>query len=180
MRTIVILVASLALAGAALAGDQQFGAWRVGATNDSGFYAGTTSEGNAILAQLCYPASRRCVWVIDTPSSCDKNSQIPAIINSSSGAAAVTLICTGSHMYIDQTQYNQKLISPARATDNTIAQAVGTIGLAFPLKSGEFQSDRYSLSGAQDAVQALMDLANASSGNSAPQSPHQSNGAGSF
>lgn len=128
------------------AADKRFGSWEVSSiTADDGIYAATVNESKAVLGQYCLYDMEQCFWVLVNDINCNEGSQVPVLVNTDGEALNQMLLC----MKIDG--------KPGYAfTDfnaiEAVVRASSKVGIAFPLQSGLFQVNRFSLTGAIRAI----------------------------
>jgi hypothetical protein len=92
-----------------------------------------------------------CEWVALLATSCTDGTATPAVISGPKGAAHITYNCRGATP-------NKKLyyyvLSPFSEVEKVVLDG-GIAGMAFPLDSGRFAVNRFSLKGARDAMAAV-------------------------
>lgn len=148
-------VLALALANVPTCASAQvfFGDWGTGTTSaGGGLFAATINDSKAIFGQYCYPSAGNCYWLLANDIDCETGSKYPVLINSDAGASSQEVYCF---------RYGGK---PSMAfadfsTIDRIARTSTRLAVAFPMKSGLFQVNRFSLDGAGKALDAMRDAA---------------------
>lgn len=133
---------------------RQSGAWSIGViAGNEGLYAATANDSNAIFGQYCYQSDASCYWLLANDIDCEAGSKYPVLVNADAGASSLEIFC-------------MKINGKARyafTSFSTIADIVknsSRIGIAFPMKNGFFQVNRFSLDGAEVAVARMREATN--------------------
>lgn len=126
--------------------ERRFGSWEVGLiVGNEGVYAATINDSKAIFGQYCFFENGKCLWLLANDIDCQTGSEYAVLVNSDAGASSLKLMCV-------------KIEGKARyafAEFNEIDQAIRVVskfGIAFPLQSGLFQVNRFSVDGATQAI----------------------------
>jgi hypothetical protein len=142
---ISLLMLTLASLSAS-AQEGQFGSWAVGSiVGNEGLYAATMNDSNALLGQYCYFEGENCVWLLANDLGCENGSKYPVLINTDAGATSMELECMklgGKPRYA---------FTDFQSIDKSISET-SNLGIAFPLQSGRFQVNRFSMNGAIKAI----------------------------
>jgi hypothetical protein len=145
LQTLVSLILLLSIANPSSA-ESQFGSWLAGPTDDyGGVYAATVNKSGALLGQYCLSETGECIWLLGNDIGCEEDSSIPALGNTDGGAFGLTISClkvNGKSRYVVKEFH---LINAAIANSSKLT-------IAFPLQSGLFQVNRFSLDGAERAI----------------------------
>ena len=148
MRSILALVLvmfSLSAKG------QVFNDWEAN-TQSYGASAATMNDSGNLFGQLCFTEDQNCLWVlVVTESTCNQGSTYSALINASTGAVPVELTCEiygGTHF----------LTFNSFDAIRDVVLKNERLGIAFPMKDGRFTVMRFSLVGANSAIQAASQI----------------------
>ena len=148
------------VSGAGIKGvNEQYGDWTVmdGEGKPYRYNALTTSsDGEGYLVYSCH-VNDTCYLTMLMTTVCDVGASYPMLMNSDSGAAAVSTTCIDHHDDIGAAEYS------FNDPDAALAETVFTdnrIGIAIPMADGKFQAVRYSLMGSQEAMARVIQLAN--------------------
>lgn len=158
----------LLIAPAAWGYERTFNDWVAGIADSDTHAALTESDSGAAFGQVCVPSLDQCIWIVNFDSSCKSGDRYHALINSDHGAESVELICDrrldgGSYRYF---------LDDFDAIDNLVRNS-SRFGIAIPLEGDEFLVLRFSMRGANAAVDFMRgkagDLAKRRGGSRAPQ-----------
>jgi len=147
---ILIGVALLLVAGVASA--QRFGDWAINANEDgSVITAETRNESGASFGLICFTDSSDCMWSVSNGNECTDGELYPVMANASSGAASFNQLCSkiGSGNLLTFTDYDGVM---------TMVTKNGRIGFAVPMADGMFTVTRFSLRGANEAIDKAQEL----------------------
>jgi len=126
--------------------------WSVNiASNQDFLFAATVNDSGALLGQFCYTDEAACLWLLTSDSSCEKNVKYPALINSDGGAFLAEFVCQGQ---IESRQRFGYAFANFEQMNHLIASAT-KVGIAFPLQGDQFRVMRFSLRGAQHALNKM-------------------------
>lgn len=146
------LSALLLAMAASVAHAQEYGQWYVSRLDsENAVIAMSLNDSGSALFKMC--DSESCFWFMASNTTCEADAMYPAMLNSSAGATSLQLTC----------RPNKK--TPGRyviGDPDTIDKAVtggGTVGVAFPLQSGDFRVSRFKVEGWARAEQQLINLA---------------------
>jgi hypothetical protein len=128
----------------------RFGDWTlVNADDGSGdVIAGTINDsGKETLGYRCFLKDGRCLYVLIAGTRCESGGEYPMLINSPSGAGPVTGMCLKAEAG------DQLVLTPYKAVESPIQKSTGILGIAIPMESGAFRGVRFSMRGANAAIQ---------------------------
>jgi hypothetical protein len=116
----------------------------------------TTNASQSMLGVLCFVENRSCVFYFKSETDCINGQKSVAMVNGASGAFSTTVSC----VKIDGANGAQ---IPVQKIDDfgdmkTALESGNEIGIAVPLKSGQFAVSRFSAFGASTAIQQAMTL----------------------
>ena len=115
--------------------------------NNQGLFAVTQNDSGNVLGEYCFWESETCIWLIVVDIKCDKDHTYPALGNTDSGAAPLTLVCDtklksgGTRMIFTEWERLESLFSKSEH-----------LGIAYPLENDKFKVYRFSLKGLSDAT----------------------------
>lgn len=133
-----------------------YGDWISGRADDSSyFYAATASASGDVLGKFCYPGENVCRWILAMNVRCRTGSTEVALFNSRQGAVSHELTCGGPYRGDGGTLYRYIIHDP-EDIDNRVAADHGMLGIAYPLQSGSFQAEHFSMRGAVPALSASL------------------------
>ncbi|RXJ72696.1 hypothetical protein CS022_13730 [Veronia nyctiphanis] len=127
--------------------------WMVNTDGAEYYFAATVNNSNDIFGKYCYFDSEKCLFLVGVDITCEKGFEYPALVNSEYAAIHVTLHCGDTFG-----SQNVMVLEPYDDIDLAILQG-SQFGIAVPMESGKFQVSRFSLSGAADAIESMMDAA---------------------
>jgi hypothetical protein len=131
-----------------------FGDWGTGATNDGQLFAISVNQSGGILMKSCDPSSGMCFWYVGVADTCRAGETVPALLSSSQGAVSLNLTCQGPVKIGSATMYREVISNPD-VMDNLLVSTL-PLGIAVALQNGAFTVYRFSMSGARQAVEILM------------------------
>lgn len=114
-------------------------------------YAATTNSAGQLLGQYCYPKLGKCMYLVGFSITCEEDSNYPALVNTDKGAQSIQLICGGK---LDDVDQNVLMASNFDELDKIIRGA-SRIGFVIPMQSDDFKAVRFSLRGAEDALDRM-------------------------
>lgn len=129
-----------------------YGSWAVDQVGAEGYEAFTVNAAKSNFGLYC---AKGCLAYLSTGTNCDSGHIYPALIGSSGGSLNITFKC----IVLGNTPL---LTFELSDTLVDIFETAGEIGIVFPLKSGEFQVTRFSLTGALKASRRAYALSGAS------------------
>jgi hypothetical protein len=117
-------------------------------------YVAVSNDDGQMLGQSCAVADGYCRWIVTTEDMCEPGkTETPAVISGSAGGVAATLVCLDSVVAQGKTLYRLG-VAPFDDVDKVFRQT-GTVGIAFPLQSGQFRVVRFSLGGDSAAIDRM-------------------------
>ncbi len=135
-----------------------FAAWVEGETDDGDIYAATTNDDGQVLAQYCALADASCTWLMVTQDTCDVGkTRTPALVSGPAGSAATSMACLSNSASNGKTYYRLGFY-PFDSVD-TLFRQTGTVGIAFPLESGQFRVVRFNLNGGVGVIDRMREKA---------------------
>lgn len=144
-----VFLAGALLALAPVADAQNYGAWVMGSPQDGYRTIATTNDSGAILLKMCATSTRNCIWAVSSVvPECENMSRYPGLLNATSGAQSVELVCTVDSNIHSLAIANYELMQQYSEADEQI-------GIAVPLKDGQFRVMRFDLKGSKAASTAL-------------------------
>lgn len=123
--------------------------WKWNVDRDDYFFALTINKSDHIFGQYCYIESATCYYLVATKTSCEKDTEMPALINSDQGAIHVTLVC--KHEYVGG---NVMIVEPFDDIDLVVRES-SYFRLALPMEGDQFKVVRFSLVGSTYAVDLM-------------------------
>lgn len=156
MRAFVLLL-FLPYSVTSYAANRVFGDWLVSVEN--GVYETyTANESGSTLGLLCTESD--CYFYLRADITCESGGTYLALINSESGAASHKLSC--APLTINNNIEYVLLIGDLEPFAEVIISST-TIGFAIPMANGQFKVSRFSLRGANKALEVVVDLRKARS-----------------
>jgi hypothetical protein len=113
------------------------------------YYAATLNSAERVLGQYCYLHSGICLYIVDIGITCNKGHKYPALINSNTGSAFVTLICGNKFR-----EHNVLAISKFDDIDRIVRHAT-RLGVAIGMQNGLFKVTRFNLAGSAYAIGSM-------------------------
>jgi hypothetical protein len=129
---------------------EQYGDWAVRQVASGTYMATTSNSAGSVFGTSC--SQQSCIALLNPRISCQVGNSYPALVNSPGGSAPVILLCEDLG---DLIVYSFDL-------DDRVAESMavgGILGIAFPMQSGEFRVERFSLTGAARATGRASQLA---------------------
>jgi len=130
--------------------NRNFGDWTVGVNDEGNPYAVTANDSGSILGKVCLMNLDKCVYLLGVPLRCEAGSSYPTLINSTVGAFANTLLCSGNKT-LDHYSYffdNYDLV------EKTVLVA-DRVAVALPISGDNFRVAHFSLNGSSKALVLL-------------------------
>lgn len=119
--------------------DISFGSWTVGSTDDAtSEYAGSFNDSGGYIGEYCMFSDGNCVWLLGLQTSCEAGSKYPVLVNASAGAYSMEVLCEG-RLATAGGAYFKYAFANFDSIANLIKAKGDTIGLAFPMQSGQFE-----------------------------------------
>lgn len=139
---------------------ETYGSWTVSKWSEGAYAASIINESRSGFGVIC---ASGCYAYFNPVIACADGHQYPALVNSSSGSFSVILTCirTKDEQYAIMTM-------PFNRTIYDSMEIGGTIGIAFPMESGEFKVSRFSLTGALKATERAFSLSPAARTDATP------------
>lgn len=135
--------------------------WKSGLSDDKdNYYAFTLNDSDSLLGQYCYIGDEQCFWLVATATKCETNVSTPILISHDKGANHARMICRGSLSTNEGENYYRYVIDDFKLIDQAI-RSTKIIGVAMPLKSGEFRAMRFDLDGVIPAIDGMRSKAQA-------------------
>lgn len=157
IRMVLAGVLAVVCAGGALAQSQKSQSWSQGVTTDKqGMFAATVNDSGAVFGQYCYPGDGEngtCYWILANDVTCESGSRYPVLVNSDAGAYSFEVLC------FKQDEGRGRFAVTNFDQIDKIVREGGRIAIAFPMASGLFQVNRFTLDGASRAVSSMRALA---------------------
>ena len=162
----VIIIAGLLTVSAAVSAEPprlgQSKDWMWSADAADFYHAATVNSAGNVLGLYCYLAEDKCLYMVSLSSMCKAGSEYSALINSTVGAAPITLICRA----------NQKaFVFKETTTIQDIILGATNIGIAISHANGDFAVSRFSLAGSTAAIARMIESVEK---NAQPASANQS------
>lgn len=130
---------------------QQFGDWGTSYSKDGDFvFAATMNDSDALLGQYCYFKEDACLWMLGTRTRCAENHKYPVLANSESGSFPLEIYCTGK---VSNGSYLYAFTDCESISD--MVSKGSMVGFAIPLLSDQFKVVRFSLRGANSAINKM-------------------------
>lgn len=129
------------------------GDWILDIDGDSDFTeAFTANQSGSALGFICSISANKCFYYISPQTTCEVGATGVILVNSDAGALSATTKCTKlSSAYYSVIQETNDIHSAVIESNN--------IGIAIPMKDGQFKVVRFSLRGANAAIGAAADRA---------------------
>jgi hypothetical protein len=153
MARIVGVVCALATTSG-LAAERRSGDWTWNTEAADLQWAGTENGAGQELGQFCYPQDGHCIYAVSFDTTCKDGDSYPAIVNSDAGAATLNLRC-GPRL---DNGANLMVVEDFEQIDR-IVRSGSRIGFALPMESDAFKAVRFSLHGADTALDRMRSAA---------------------
>ena len=150
----LILSALLAMVAACPVGAEdrvEHGDWVSQFLDDKG-EASTHDNGTAMFGMLC--ADRLCRYYYANGIDCDPGSNYPLMITTAVGAMAIDAIC--EPMKTANGDVKLFWIPESPKLNEALGQSEA-IGIAFPLTSGQFRTNLFSMNGYEEAIARMVE-----------------------
>lgn len=153
IRRISLLIIALFLTKSAFAEKVRSGEWWLDVSDSSLFTeAFTANQSGSTFGFICIASSNKCVYYVSPQTTCDEGSTSAVLINSDAGALYSTVKCTK----LGDTYYS--VIQETDSLHSAVMKS-NEIGIAFPMKGGQFKVVRFSLVGANSAIRSAAEQA---------------------
>ena len=140
------LATSLVASAAKAASEVRFGSWQSASDSEKSYFvAATSNDSGNTMGVTCYVSTETCYWILITGHACDIGGNYIALVNAGAGAKAVELKC------IKVQDVKMLVFTDFEAIESTI-RANSRAGIAFPMQDGTFVVMRFSLDGANSAI----------------------------
>jgi len=152
----IILVTSVIMLSLSLpVGVFGFEDWVPGYDKKAGkfVFAATVNSAGHIFGQYCYFKDESCLYLIGIGINCEPGSEYPALINADTGSAFVRLVCF--HKYESQ---HVLAVNSFDDIDRIVKKAT-RFGIAVPMQNDDFKVARFSLRGATEAINTMLEAA---------------------
>lgn len=111
----------------------------------------TTNQDGSSFGLLC---GKGCTYYANTGTRCDTGATYPGLLSTQTGAIPITLRCT--HVREEGQDYSVLIV----VDDLTDALSDATqVNLVIPLQEGEFGVSHFSMAGAAEAIDAMVEIA---------------------
>lgn len=111
----------------------------------------TFNTSDQIFGQFCNALDQSCYYMMSLDVACVSEEETPALLNTSAGVYAITLICDQE---LDDGDYRYYL-TPFDNIDDAVRNSTGQIGIAMGLQGGKFAVERYSLFGSVKSIDEM-------------------------
>jgi hypothetical protein len=128
---------------------EQYGVWTVDFVSTGMYWAYTNNDAGSSFGMSC--TGGECVPFFNPRITCEDKSEYPTLVNAPSGAYSAIATC------IPLGKVNLLVLPDANATSEAMTIG-GELGIAFPMKSGQFAVSRFSLTGALRATARAQQL----------------------
>lgn len=138
------------------AGSESYGDWTVISVTDQVYMATTQNNAGSVFGTIC--SVEGCTALLNPKIQCVVGDSYPALVNSPGGAVSVELLCE---------DFGEGVLVYSFPIDDGVAEVMavgGVLGMAFPMASGQFQVERFSLTGAARATARASQLAQGRTG----------------
>lgn len=111
----------------------------------------TTNQDGSSFGLLC---GKACTYYANTGTRCDTGATYPGLLSTQAGAIPITLRCT--HVREEGEDYSVLII------DDDLTDALNDatqVNLVIPLEEGEFAVSHFSMAGAAEALDAMLEIA---------------------
>ncbi|QJW84375.1 hypothetical protein HK414_13060 [Ramlibacter terrae] len=144
-----LIAVSTALLACVGASAQNYADWTVQKIDgENAFLAATMNSTGGIFGRLCSPEG--CLWVMTLQATCTDGNEYPALLSTPNGAVHVDLRCAPNDRVKGRYVFTNYELA------NKAISGTGTIGIAFPMESGDFRVSRFSLRGMEAATQRMV------------------------
>lgn len=106
----------------------------------------TTNSSGSTLGMYCLKSSQECLYYLSSGDTCTVDTRTVALINADTGAAMAGLLCIQL-----ESKRHINLFTNFDEIDSTL-RGNKLIGLALPMKDGQFKVVRFSLNGSNQAT----------------------------
>jgi len=117
-------------------------------------WASTANDAGEALGQFCDATEGKCFYAVSFDTTCEEGASYPAIVNTDAGASAITLRC-GVRL---ENGTNLMVASDFDQMDGLVRGAT-RMGFALPMESDAFRAVRFSLKGADKALDRMREVA---------------------
>ena len=115
--------------------------------------AWTVNDSGSQLGVVCLAASNCMAYFVSDSGTCEDGSKYPALLNSASGAFALTTVCRK----IESDSGKPRFVLVINELDQVLDAMIKdhTLGIVIPMASGMFKAARFSLEGSNEALAAV-------------------------
>lgn len=125
--------------------------WITAHSPEDGFLAATINDNGSIFGEVC---QEKCIWFVTLDQVCEPGSTYPTLANTQNGAVMLSLVCD------KQVEQKWRYYFPEfESVQNAVTDKGDRMGFAIPIKDGSFIVARFSLHGADAAVNEMLDQA---------------------
>lgn len=113
----------------------------------------TVNESGSQIGVYCAAKSNCFAYFVSADSTCSDGDKYPALMNSTSGAVALTVVCR--QLASDSEKSRYVLVINEMNAVLTAMLKDHTLGIVIPMQSGTFHVARFSLEGSNEALAAV-------------------------
>lgn len=124
--------------------------WISGKDEEGLPFAYVVNESRNLFGQWCNKEADACFWVLATQRGCETGADVPGVINTEKGSAAISMQCLATTT-LDGKLYHRLVLSPFD-TVRTALQGQKRIALAMPMQDVSFAVLRFNTTGADAAI----------------------------
>lgn len=111
------------------------------------------NESRNLFGQWCNKDADACFWVLATQRGCETGADVPGVINTDQGSAAISMQCVATTI-LDGKLYHRLVLSPFD-TVRAALQGQKRIALAMPMQDVSFAVLRFNTTGVEAAISRM-------------------------
>jgi hypothetical protein len=127
--------------------------WLFQDNGSSGAEAWTVNDSGSQIGVVCFGKSNCIAYFVSDSGTCQDDSKYPALLNSASGALALTTVCKKIESQTGKPRF-VLVINEFNAVLDSILKD-HNLGIVIPMASGMFKVARFSLEGSNEALAAV-------------------------
>lgn len=118
--------------------------------SEDAYFAITLNDTGNVFGEFCFKKSESCLYLLGMHIACKSGNQYPVLVNSDSGSFSLTVYCFDQ---ADNGLYRYGFTNFDEIKN--IVNNSSKIGFAFPMKGDQFKVIRFSLKGANEAINRM-------------------------
>ena len=155
MRVAAVVLLMLFVSGIAQAQERTFGDWYVVRSDNGDMVAATLENGTQyMLGYRCFKELGRCAHVLVADIDCTDGQMYPVLVNSDYSSLSMNALCENN-----TSTGKAELVLSEFDSIHKIMEKSNIVGFAIPMADGLFKVVRFSLRGANEAMQYASDTA---------------------